>query len=280
VRPGIGGFLDHVQKPNFVTLVEHVGARTGSPVRQVERVSDSGQVTPLNLDLIADFDTVIVISFDSLRTNQAASRVEIEAVQHFLSQSDHLIAICPHHDIGELDEHDAHNGAAQQLAEHLHHGDKAIPPRQGFGGFARTLLAGIGVPVENRFGLRPATDVNGSPAPIDVDPSLDRLGLLKGVKALNLHSHLPQLERLGASLERMDVLARQQIDRSAPPHPFTQNGRWSFDALLQSSENSPEQFWSATRRYGVPRRVAWTIFVGSGRTLCSGAAANVVDRAD
>jgi hypothetical protein len=32
----------------------------------------------------------------------------------------------------------------------------------------------------------------------------------------------------------MDVLARQAIEMAAPPHPFTQDGRTSFDALLQS----------------------------------------------
>lgn len=48
------------------------------------------------------------------------------------------------------------DGADRQLAEYRHHGDHGIPPRQGFGGFARTLLAGLGVPVENHFGLRSA----------------------------------------------------------------------------------------------------------------------------
>jgi hypothetical protein len=32
----------------------------------------------------------------------------------------------------------------------------------------------------------------------------------------------------------MDVLARQRIDLAAPPHPFTESGRTTFDALLQS----------------------------------------------
>jgi hypothetical protein len=54
------------------------------------------------------------------------------------------------------------------------------PP--GFGGFARTLLAGLGVPVENRFGLRPAVTADGSPAPVEIDHSLDVLGLLRGVE--------------------------------------------------------------------------------------------------
>jgi hypothetical protein len=36
------------------------------------------------------------------------------------------------------------------------------------------------------------------------------------------------------STDRLDVLVRQKIDLTAPPHPFTQGGRSSFDALLQS----------------------------------------------
>jgi hypothetical protein len=63
---------------------------------------------------------------------------------------------------------------------------------------------------------------------------MDDLGLLRNVDAFHLHAHLPQLERMGPSTERMGVLARQKIDLAAPPHPFTQDGRSSFDALLQS----------------------------------------------
>ena len=95
------------------------------------------------------------------------------------------------------------------------------------------------MPVENRFGLRPAIEADGAPAPIDVERSLDRLGLLNGVQTLNLHPHLPQLERIEECTTRLDVLVRQRIDLTAPPHPFTQGGRQSFDALLQSR---PETF--------------------------------------
>lgn len=239
VDQGIGGFLDHVQRPNFATFAQRAGELTGRPVVQVERVSDDGRVHPLDDRLIAGVDTIVVISFDSLRTSQAASQSEIDAVLHFLSTRDHLIAVCPHHDIGATTETTKEAGAGRQLAEHLHHGDRAIPPRQGFGGFARTLLAGLGVPVQNSFGLRPAAGEDGTPARIDVDRPLDRQGLLEGVETLNLHPHLPQLERVGASAERMDVLARQPIDLRAPPHPFTQHGRETFDALLQSR---PETF--------------------------------------
>jgi hypothetical protein len=80
---------------------------------------------------------------------------------------------------------------------------------------------------------------DGTPARIEADRALDRLGLLNGVEALNLHPHLPHLERIGECAQRMDVLVRQPIDLNAPPHRFTEHGRRTFDALLQSR---PETF--------------------------------------
>jgi hypothetical protein len=235
---GIAGFLDHVQKPNFQAFAAQSEALTGHKVVQVERVTDDGRMTPLDV-ATKGVDTVIVISFDSFRTEQAATVTEVEAIRDFLEDPDHLVFICPHHDIGESAVTAEENLIERQYAEYQHHGDRAIPPRQGFGGFARTLLAGLGVPVENRFGLRPAVGAGGSPAPVEIERALDEFELLRGVDALNLHPHLPQLERVGAAVERMDVLVRQNVDMSAPPHPFTQAGRTSFDAILQSR---PETF--------------------------------------
>jgi hypothetical protein len=238
VDQGIGGFLDHVQKPNFAAFAELAEALTGSPVIQVERVSDDGVKTPLDDALIADADTIVVISFDSFRTSQVTAETEVEAIRRFLDSPDRLIFVCPHHDIGETADAARQEREDRQIAEHLHHGDPAIPPRQGFGGFARALLAGLGALVENRFGLRPAVTADAAPAPVEIDHSLDVLGLLKGVEAFNLHPHLPHLERIGVATERMEVLARQAINPAAPPHPFTQDGRSTFDALLQSSPDA------------------------------------------
>lgn len=234
VDPGIGGFLDHIQKPNFTAFAEQAEALTGNPTIEVERVSDDGIKTPLDDALIADADTIVVISFDSFRTSQVTAAAEVEAIRRFLDGPDHLIFVCPHHDIGEIPDAARQEREERQIAEHLHHGDPGIPPRQGFGGFARTLLAGLGVPVENRFGLRPAVTADGAPAPVEIDRSLDMLSLLKGVETFNLHPHLPQLERIGPATERMQVLARQAINPAAPPHPFTRDGRSTFDAMLQS----------------------------------------------
>ena len=239
IDQGIAGFLDHVQKPNFAAFAEQVEALTSNPAIQVERVSDTGIQTLLDDALIAEVDTIVIISFDSFRTEQLPDATEVETIRRFLDNRDHLIFVCPHHDIGEIEDAAPYEREDRQLAEHLHHGDPGIPPRQGFGGFARSLLAELGVPVENRFGLRPATPPDGAPAPAEIDRALDVLGLLRGVEAFNLHAHLPQLERIGPAAARMTVLARQTIDLTAPPHPFTRDGRSTFDALLQSS---PDMF--------------------------------------
>src|SRR5580698_9487854 len=180
VDQGIAGFLDRVQRPNFAAFVEQAESLTGSPVVQVERVGDDGVATQLDDALVADVDTIVVISFDSFRTTQLAAEREVEAIRRFLDNPDHLIFVCPHHDIGETADAAGQDRERRQVAEHLHHGDPAIPPRQGFGGFARTLLAGLGVPIENRFGLRPAATADGAPAPAEIDRGVDSLDLLRG----------------------------------------------------------------------------------------------------
>src|SRR5271170_7831320 len=90
VDQGVAGFQDHIQKPNFAAFAEQAETLTGHPVIQVERVIDDGTATLLDDSLIADIDTIVVISFDSLRTEQTASAPEIEAVRRFMSNPDHL----------------------------------------------------------------------------------------------------------------------------------------------------------------------------------------------
>jgi hypothetical protein len=36
-----------------------------------------------------------------------------------------------------------------QAKEHNHHGDSGIPAQQRFGGFALSLMAGLGLPIRN-----------------------------------------------------------------------------------------------------------------------------------
>lgn len=236
---GIGGFLDHIMKQNFAAFVQRAEEISGHAVLEIERVGSDGRLVPLSPGILEKIDTLIIISFDSLRTNQQASQAEIDVLRSFLSVPDHLLFVGPHHDIGEEEPETHEELVTRQIADFLHHGDKTIPPRQGFGGFARSLLAGLGVPVENRFGLRPASEQNGLPSPIETNTSLDRNHLLSGVSTFNLHPHLPHFERMGEALTKLDVLVRQKIDLAAPPHPFAADGRTTFDALLQSR---PETF--------------------------------------
>jgi hypothetical protein len=261
----IAGFLDHIMKRNFTAFVELAGTLTGNPVTEIERVADDGTLTALDADVLAGADTLVVISFDSFRTGQKAGHAEVEAVRAFLAHPDHLAFICPHHDIGDVSELPHDERVQRQTADFLHHGDKTIPPQQQFGGLARSLLAGLGVPVENRFGLRPAAEADGSPSPIEVETALDRLKLLSGVRTFNLHPHLPQFERLGSAVTKLDVVARQKIDLTAPPHPFTRE-RKTFDALLQSRPDtfagsllvSDTTLWSSTAGGVDSLRRFWT----------------------
>ncbi|WP_213959129.1 hypothetical protein [Variovorax sp. dw_954] len=231
---GIEGFLDQILKKNFVEFAEFASRETGHRTLEIERGGHDDRHTPLGNEFLRSIDTLIVISFDSIRTAQQASVEEIAGVAEFLERTDNLVFVCPHHSIGHADEASEAALRDLQLQEFLHHGDKTIPPQQRFGGFARSLLSGLGVPVENLFGLRPAAQADGSPAPIKIERDLDHLGILEGVTTFNAHPHLPHLRRVGDGGGKLDVLARQRIDTAAPPHSFVQGGRTDFDALLQA----------------------------------------------
>ena len=230
---GVGGFLDNVQLASFKLFADLAASWTGNPVRHAERRTDAG-LCVLDAEFLTGVDTLVIISLDSSRTQQRATDVEIEAIRAFLDDPDHTLILCPHHNIGNTDGLAENERLAQQEIEFHHHGDPAIPARQCFSDFCVSLLDGLGLPVRNRYGLRPARMPNGSPTPLRIFAELDRAGLLDGVTTFNLHPHLPHLERLGDSIAKLDVLARQSIAPDAPPHPFTARGRVDFDALLQS----------------------------------------------
>jgi hypothetical protein len=234
---GVEGFLDNIQLPNFKLFADLAASWSGNPVRHGERRTDAG-LCPLDGEFLAGVDTLVVIRFDSSRTQQQASDAEIGAIRMFLDDLDHTLFMCPHHDIGNVDELPEGERRVRQELEFHHHGDPAIPARQCFGDFGMSLLNGLGLPVRNRFGLRPAKLPDGSPAPLDIAVEFDRSGLMEGVTTFNLHAHLPHVERLGDSLAKLDVLARQPIDLDAPPHPFPAGGRRDFDALLQSTRDA------------------------------------------
>jgi hypothetical protein len=116
--------------------------------------------------------------------------------------------------------------------EYHHHGDPLVPRQQRFGRYTRALMKGLGVPVENRYGLRPAR-VPGTKqlAPLSVARDLDTKGWLQGVTTFNFHMHLPHYALTTDDATSIHVLARQPIDLSRP-HPFTEAGNREFNMLL------------------------------------------------
>jgi hypothetical protein len=94
-------------------------------------------------------------------------------------------------------------------------------------------MKGLGVPVLNKFGLRPAT-VQGQPtqiAPLTAYRDLDTLGLLRGVTTFNYHLHLPHYEVTTTDSKAVQVLSTQLIDPTRP-HPFTEAGNKEFNSFL------------------------------------------------
>ncbi|WP_198960090.1 hypothetical protein [Synechococcus sp. BO 8801] len=201
---------------------------TGNEVAIFQRQTGAPPLQFLDDDLLRELDTLVIVSLDHFRTEQSAAADEVEAIRMFLGQEGRCLVVCPHHDIG-MDE----SLQSQQL-EHIHHGDNTIPGRQKIGGFARSILAGLGVPVQNRFGLNPSRAPNGGPAPLIVNFDLPFAeAILRGVTTFNLHPHLPHLSVPPEYASHVDVLARQPINPLAPRHPFTDAGNRYFDALLR-----------------------------------------------
>ena len=229
---GIDGFLEHVFLLNFRRFTLLARAWTEQPVWILHRRSQVGELL-LDLQWLARVDTLIIMSFDGPRSRQQASDAEVSAIREFLDDPAHTVFVCPHHDVGDICDSPVPEREARWQAEFDHHGDRAIPGQQRFGGFARSLMSGLGLPIRNRFGLRPAKSDDGCPAPVDV-AAIDRRRLLAGVSTLNDHPHLPHFERLNGSSELLEVLVKQRIECSAPPHPFSAEGRSHFDAVLQA----------------------------------------------
>jgi len=217
----------------WVRFQRVVEAVTGHVVPMFQRVDQAGFPLPLDERVLADTDTLFVFGLDHVVTEQVPSPEEIESVRRFLQREGTCLVIGPHHDVGcspDLNE--------RQL-EYLHHGDSLVPRQQRFGGYTRALMKGLGIPVENQWGLRPAV-VTGTAAssagpariaPLNVASDLDERGWLTGVRNFNFHMHLPHYAVTTEDTRSVHVLARQPIDLSRP-HPFTNAGNKEFNALV------------------------------------------------
>jgi hypothetical protein len=210
----------------WIQFQQVIGEITGHPVAVYQRVDQAGVKLPLDERVLADTDTLMVFGLDHMVTQQEASAEEIEAVRQFLRREGTCLILGPHHDVGASDDLEV------RAMEYAHHGDALVPRQQRFGKYTRTLMKGLGIPVENRHGLRPARDPETEQiAPLSIMRDLDTRGLLKGVTTFNFHMHLPHYEVTTEDAKSIHVLARQPIDRSKP-HPFTAAGNREFNMFL------------------------------------------------
>ncbi|MEU0568970.1 hypothetical protein ABZ297_26840 [Nonomuraea sp. NPDC005983] len=207
----------------FQQFVEEV---TGHPVPVYQRIDQAGFRTVLDERVLADTDTLLVFGLDHMITGQEAEPEEIEALRHFLTREETCLVLGPHHDVGASDD------LAVREAEYRHHGDPLVPRQQRFARYVRGLMRGLGVPVENRYGLRPAAREPGKIAPLSITRDLDTKGWLDGVTNFNFHMHLPHYAVTSDNPDGIHVLGRQPIDLSRPPHPFTEAGNTEFNMFL------------------------------------------------
>lgn len=227
----IEGYLQAIFFHNYDSFLRYATDLTGRPGDQLERRTASDE-TVLTDSLLDTYDTFIIISFDTKRTEQVAGHDEAEAIRNFLVRPETMLFLCPHHDIGDVDGLPSEEALDRQTAEYRHHGDVVLPGQQRTGGFALSLMSALGAPICNRFGLRPATTGDGEPAPFQLGAE-DRHHLMSGVPHLNLHPHLPHFERVDAARTLLEVLVRQVVSNEAPPHPAMPPGSL-FDSVLQA----------------------------------------------
>ena len=227
---GIAGTLELFHR-STLSFQKIAGETTGHPVAVFQRIDQAGYKLPIDERILADADTLMVFGLDHIAAEQEAAPEEIAAIREWLKREGTCLLLAPHHDVGFTSD------MKQRQMEYLHHRDPLVPHQQRFGQYTRSLMKGLGVPVHNTYGLRPAT-VQGSNdiAPLMAQHDLDQLGLLKEVPTLNFHPHLPHYELTNADEKSVQVLARQPIDLERP-HPFTEAGNREFNCLLWMPPN-------------------------------------------
>lgn len=210
----------------WVPFQKLVGEVTGHAVPVFQRVDQAGFAQPLDERVLDDVDTLFLFGLDHNVSGQMPADAEIEAVRAWLRREGTRLVIGPHHDVGATDDME------QRAMEYAHHGDLLVPRQQRFGAYALALLHALGIPVENRYAMRPAVreGTRDKIVPLNAFRDVDTKGILAGVESLNFHMHLPHY-----ALTRDDgtarVLAKQAIDLSRP-HPMTLSGETEFNTLV------------------------------------------------
>ena len=222
---GIAGTLELFHR-STIAFQKIVGEVTGHPVAVYQRIDQAGYKVLINERVLDDTDTLMVFGLDHLVSEQEAAPEELAAVREWLQREGTCLLLAPHHDVGFTED------LKQRQQEYLHHGDALVPRQQRFGQYTRSMMKGLGVPVMNQYGLRPALVKNtGQISPLTINKDLDELGLLNGVSTFNFHPHLPHYALTTENAKAVHVLTRQPIDLERP-HPFIEAGNTEFNSFI------------------------------------------------
>jgi len=222
---GIAGTLELFHR-STLSFQKLAGEVTGQPVAVFQRIDQAGYQLPIDERILADTDTLMVFGLDHLVSEQSAAPEEIAAIQEWLKRDGTCLLLAPHHDVGFTSD------MKQRQMEYKHHGDELVPRQQRFGQYTRSLMKGLGVPVTNQYGLRPAV-VKGTReiSPLTVIKDLDQLGLFNKVTTFNFHQHLPHYALTSDDGKSVHILSRQPIDLDRP-HPFVDAGNKEFNSCI------------------------------------------------
>jgi len=222
---GIAGTLELFHR-STLAFQKVAGEVTGHPVAVFQRIDQAGYKLPIDERILADTDTLMVFGLDHLVSEQEAAPEQLAAIREWLQREGTCLLLGPHHDVGFTED------LKQRQQEYLHHGDALVPRQQRFGQYTRSLMKGLGVPVVNQYGLRPAL-VKGTKqiAPLTINRDLDALELLNGVSTFNFHPHLPHYALTSEDSGSIHVLTRQPIDLERP-HPFIEAGNTEFNSCI------------------------------------------------
>src|SRR5207302_391463 len=182
---GIAGTLELFHL-GLLRFQDAVGEISANPVAVYQRIEHARQRQQLDHGVLDDIDILMVFGLDHVVTEQEAAPEEIEALQQFLSREGTCLILGPHHDVG------CSSDLEQRAKEYAHHGDPLVPRQQRFGRYTRSLMKGLGIPVVNQYGLRPATIAGTNRlVPLSTAKDLDTRAWLDGVATFNFHRHLP-----------------------------------------------------------------------------------------
>src|SRR3954467_8326428 len=147
---GIAGTLELFHR-STLAFQRVVGEVSGHSVAVFQRIDQAGYKLPIAERILDDTDTLMVFGLDHLVAEQEAASGEIDAMREWLKREGTCLILGPHHDVG------VSSDLKERAMEYAHHRDPLVPRQQRFGQYTRSVMHGLGVPILNQYGLRPAT---------------------------------------------------------------------------------------------------------------------------